>query len=142
MAEIEINSDSGVPLDDTLSAVQSDSMQEYYRLQQQLLLTTLGIAGVVFGSVWYFYSLPIAVNYLLGACTGAIYLRMLGKNVEKLGRERKRLGSTQLVPFIGLIIVATQWHQLQIIPIFLGFLTYKAAVIVYILQTTFRPDAR
>jgi len=137
MAEIEASSDVG-----TLPAIQSDSMQEYYQLQQQLLLTTLVIAGIAFGSVWYFYSLPIAINYLLGACTGASYLRMLGKNVEKLGRERKRLGSTQLVPFIGLIIVATQWHQLQILPIFLGFLTYKAAVIVYILQTTFRPNAR
>ncbi len=117
-------------------------MQEYYRLQQQLLVTTLVIAVVIFGSVWYFYSLSIAVNYLIGACTGATYLRMLGKSVEQLGTERKRLGNTRLVLFIGLIIVATQWHQLQIIPIFLGFLTYKAAVIAYILQTTFQPNAR
>lgn len=116
------------------------SMQEYYKLKQQLLRVTLAIAGVTFISVWIFYSLNTALNYLIGACTGVVYLRMLAKNVEQLGRQKDRLGSNRLALFIGLILVATQWNQLQVMPIFLGFLTYKAALFAYVLWTTLIPD--
>jgi len=121
-------------------SVESSSMEEYYRLQRDLLLATLSGAIVIFASVWVFYSLDIALNYLLGACTGVIYLRMLAKNVEQLGRQRLRLGNTRLALLIVLIVVASQWNQLQILPIFLGFLTYKAALIVYVLWTSFAPS--
>ncbi|MDA0210518.1 ATP synthase subunit I [Desertifilum tharense] len=127
---------------DSLNEEPNASMEEYYRLQQELFIGTLAIAGVIFIFVWIFYSLNIALNYVIGACTGVVYLRMLAKNVEQLGRQKERLSNTRLALFIGLIIVATQWKQLQIVPIFLGFLTYKAAVIVYVLRTTFLPNPR
>jgi ATP synthase protein I len=118
----------------------SNTMQEFYNLRQELLLWTLALTGVIFISVWITYSLNIALNYLIGACTGVVYLRMLAKDVERLGRQNERLSKTRLVIFIGLIIVATQLNQLQIFPIFLGFLTYKAALIFYALRTTLKPD--
>jgi ATP synthase protein I len=115
------------------------SMQEYYQLKQRLALVTLAITGVIFFSVWIAYSLNIALNYLIGACTGMVYLRMLAKDVEGLGPDKQRLSKARFAVFIGLIIVATQWHQLQVVPIFLGFLTYKATLLVYMVQT-FIPD--
>ncbi len=108
-----------------------DSMQEFYRLQQELLLITLALTGVIFVSVWIFYSLNIALNYLLGACTGVVYLKVLARNVERLGKENKRIGKSHLAIFIGLIIVATQWNQLHVMPVFLGFLTYKGTLLIY-----------
>jgi len=120
----------------------SGSMQEYYQLQQELLVNTLALTGIIFISVWIFYSLNIALNYLIGACTCVVYLRMLANDVERLGREKERLSKSRFALFIGLIIVATQLNQLQILPIFLGFLTYKAALIVYMLRITFLPDTR
>jgi len=116
-------------------------MQEYYRLQEDLLRVTLILTGIIFVSVWIFYSLNIALNYLIGACVGVVYLRMLARNVAQLGRERKQLGSTRLALLIGVIVAASQLDQLQIMPIFLGFLTYKAAVIFYMLRTTILPDS-
>ncbi|WP_448598958.1 ATP synthase subunit I [Thermoleptolyngbya sp.] len=116
------------------------SMQEYYQLQSNLLLTTLAMAAIIFASVWIVYSLNIALNYLIGACTGVVYLRMLARNVEQLGRERGRIGNTRLVLLVGLILIASRWNQLQIMPIFLGFLTYKAAVIFYMLRTSILPS--
>lgn len=113
------------------------SMAEYHQLQYQLLLVTLGIALIIFLSVWVAYSLPTALNYLLGGCTGVVYLKMLARDVERLGNQKDRLGYARLAPFIGLMIIATRWHDLQIVPIFLGFLTYKAAIIVYVLRTSF-----
>lgn len=115
-------------------------MQEYHRLQRMLLLITLALTGIIFISVWIVYSLNIALNYLIGACTGVVYLKMLARDVEQLGRQKKSLSKTRFALFIGLIIVATQWVQLQVLPIFLGFLTYKATLIVYMVQSLMPPD--
>lgn len=117
-------------------------MQEYYSLQQELLVATLACTGIIFISVWIFYNLNIALNYLIGACTGVVYLRMLAKDVERLGNEKQRLSKTRFALFIGLIIIATQWRQLHVIPIFLGFLTYKAALIIYTVRTTLPSDPK
>lgn len=116
-------------------------MGEFYQLYQKLLVITLVLTGIIFISVWIFYSLNIALNYLIGACTGVVYLRMLAKDVERLGDEKKRLSKTRFALFIGLIVLATQWRELQIVPIFLGFLTYKATLLVYMVQTAFTPDS-
>lgn len=116
-------------------------MAEYYQLQQVLLKVTLALTGIIFISVWFAYSLHIALNYLIGACTGVVYLRMLSRNVAQLGRQKQRLGSGRLALFIGLIVIATQWQQLEVMPVFLGFLTYKAAVIFYMLRVAILPDS-
>ena len=126
----------------TVPAEPNPSIEEYYSLQKELFVTTLTITGVIFVSVWLVYSLNMALNYAIGACVGVVYLRMLAKDVERLGRERNNLSQTRMALFVGLIIVATQWNQLKIIPIFLGFLTYKASLIVYVLRTTFLPSSK
>lgn len=113
----------------------NSGMQEFYQLRQELLITSLVLMGLIFFPVWFFYSLNTALNYLLGACTGVVYLRLLAKNVEQLGREKQKLGKTQLVVLIGVLVAATQWEQLHILPVFLGFLTFKAAILVYTFRT-------
>jgi len=110
-------------------------MQEYYRLQQNLLITTVAFSAIAFVSVWLSYSLHIALNYLIGACTGVVYLRMLSKNVERIGRSSGGVAGGRLALVAALILVASQWNQLEIVPAFLGFLTYKAALIGYTLWT-------
>ncbi len=129
-----------LPQPSSLPPQTSSSMQEYYQLQKMLLLITIAITGIIFISVWIVYSLNIALNYLIGACTGVVYLKMLARDVEQLGRQKQRLSKTRFALFIGLIIVATQWVQLQVLPIFLGFLTYKATLIVYMVQSLMPPD--
>lgn len=110
-------------------------MQEYYRLQEILLKYSLLLLGPIFLAVWFFYSINIALNYLLGAIVGILYLRMLFKDVEKVGAGQGRIGSKGLLIFSGLIIIACRWQQLHVIPVFLGFLTYKAAIIVYMFES-------
>ena len=91
--------------------------------------------------MWFFYSLQTALNYLIGACTGVVYLRMLAKNVAELGRARSKMGSGRLALFIGLIVLSTQWNQLEILPVFLGFMTYKATLMGYTLWTALLPES-
>ncbi|WP_017317210.1 ATP synthase subunit I [Mastigocladopsis repens] len=118
-----------------------NSMQEFYKLYQELLLITLVLTGIVFISVWIFYSLNIALNYLLGACTGVVYLKMLAKDVERLGTEKNQLSKTRLALLVGIILLASRWNQLQILPIFLGFLTYKATLIIYVVKMAIVSDS-
>jgi len=118
------------------------SMQDYYDLQNQLLLVTLAMTAIIFMSTWWVYSLNMAMNYAIGAITGVVYLRMLARDVESMSGPKQPLISGRLALFVGLIIVATQWNQLQILPIFLGFLTYKAAIVVYVLRTTLLPESK
>ncbi len=126
---------------DSDSSGTSNSMEEYYQLQETLLVTTLILIGIISICVWIFYDLNTSLNYVLGSSVGVVYLKMLGRDVEKLGKQ-KDLGYRRLGLFAGLIIVATQWQQLHIIPIFLGFLTYKAAIILYMLQTSIMPGQK
>lgn len=138
---MQLESSPEIASGETLSEEQSssdNSMEEYYQLQKTLLLTTLTLMGLIFVPVWYFYSLNTAINYLLGALVGAMYLRFLGKDVERLGQQsQQRLGSKGIASFAVLIIVASRWQQLHILPVFLGFLTYKGAILFYTLQTVF-----
>ncbi len=130
--------DSIAVSDNTESA---NSMQDFYQLYQEMLMITLALTGIIFISVWIFYSLNIALNYLLGACGGIVYLRMLAKDVERLGRERQKLSKTRLALLVGLILLASRWNQLQVMPVFLGFLTYKATLLIYVIRVAFVSDS-
>ncbi len=130
------------PETETESAEPNESMREFYQLQRELLLITLGLTGIIFGFVWVFYSLNIALNYLLGACTGVVYLKVLARNVEQLGKEKSQIGKSHIAIFVGLIIVATQWNQLHVLPVFLGFLTYKGTLLIYTFRTLMPSNSR
>ncbi len=111
--------------------------ESYAQLQQRLLLTTLVLA--VFGAVgtYFAYSANIAANYAIGAVTGIVYLRLLGRSVGRLGvggKVSSGIFTPRLALFGGLFFLATRLEALQVIPIFLGFLTYKAALLVYGIQ--------
>lgn len=122
-----------------LSEESDRSMTEFYQLQRNLYLLMLGVTVLMFVFVWLSYSGQTAFNYLLGACAGLLYFRRLARDIEGLGRQRLGFGSVRLAIFVVVMIVATQLERLAILPVFLGFMTYKAAIIVYVVQTTLFP---
>ncbi|MEN9205121.1 MAG: hypothetical protein Q6K99_03535 [Thermostichales cyanobacterium BF4_bins_65] len=112
---------------------------EYQQLQEWLVTTTLVATGVIGVTVALCYDLNTAANYFLGAMVGVVYLRMLGRAVARLGKTTKRLGAARLGIFLALMLVTIQIKSLHLIPVFLGFLTYKVALIVYMFQILTRP---
>jgi len=139
-----INSDStpmtiipqSTEVENNSSEKQEDSMKEFYQLRNNLLIGTILIAVVSFILIWSFYSLNTSLNYLLGASFSLVYVNMLAREVEQIGASKKRISATRLAIFVGLIIVATQRQQLHVIPVFLGFMTYKACILFYILPSS------
>jgi ATP synthase protein I len=117
-----------------------DSMGEYQQLKRELYLITLAITAVAFVTVVLVYGWKISFSYLLGAVAGVVYLRLLAKDVDRIGNESVKLSPNRLALFVVLMLVAAKWHQLQILPVFLGFLTYKAALLIYIGRTIWLAD--
>jgi ATP synthase protein I len=113
-----------------------NSMTEFYQLRDHLLIGTVVITLLCFVLVWYFYSLNTSLSYLLGACFSLVYVNMLAREVERVGTFKRRIGPTRLALFVGLIIIATQLRQLQVLPVFLGFMTYKASILFYVLPNS------
>jgi ATP synthase protein I len=115
----------------TAETLIDSGMEEYQQLKRELLIYIAALASPLFLLVWLKFGLNVALNYLLGAVTGLIYIRMLGQAVDRLGDENRGLNANRLGLFAGVIILATRLPQLHVLPVFLGFLTYKAALLIY-----------
>jgi ATP synthase protein I len=119
---------------ETSSTSVSDGMEEYNRLKIKLLAFTLAAGVFIALGVWVWYGWKIALSYAVGALVGTVYFRMLTKSIDRLGGESNRLGFSRLGLFVILIVIAAKSDQLEILPAFFGFMTYKVAVLMIVAQ--------
>ncbi|WP_019499103.1 ATP synthase subunit I [Pseudanabaena sp. PCC 6802] len=118
-----------------------DRVDEYGDLKFKLYAITLLLTGVIGLAVWGICGSNLALNYLLGAIVGVVYLRMLAKDIDRVGKERKQLIYSKFSRFVLVsvaIVAAARAQQLHILPVFLGFMTYKVAILVYTFQDLMR----
>lgn len=113
-------------------------LNDYQRLKQILLFSTLALVAVLTVPIGWVYGINIGASFALGGVGGLVYLRMLSRSVDSLGTNNGRLGKARLGVFIALMIIAGRWQNLQILPTFLGFLTYKLAILGFMLQDIFK----
>jgi len=130
----ELKKSSEILASSNQSSLSKNAVDDYESLKSKIFIITLVLSGIIFLAVCSFYGLKVALNYLLGACTGVVYLKMLAQSVDELGKQRSRLGFSRLGVFIGVMILAARLEQLQVLPIFLGFMTYKVSILVYLAQ--------
>ena len=121
-------SDSSLPLPVVVTA--SNGMDDYFRLQQRLLLITLLLSAVAVIATACFASLATAFSLLVGALAGLLYLWLLSRSVSRLGEQSRRISKAQLLVPVALVLAASKVPQLSIVPALLGFLIYKPAVIL------------
>lgn len=112
----------------------SDGLEEYGRLKTKLIVITIVVGVIIDLTVWILYGWTIALSYAVGALVGTVYFRMLAKSVDRLGVESKGLGVSRFGLFIVLMVIAAKSNQLEILPAFFGFMTYKLSVLVIIAQ--------
>ncbi len=109
-------------------------MAEYQHLKNQLMLWTACLVGIVGAVVWLIYGTVIGQSFCLGGLVGIAYIRMLARSVDQLGENKRRLGVARFGLFIALMLIASKWQALALLPAFLGFLTYKLAVLGLMLR--------
>ena len=106
---------------------------DYLRLQRRLLLATLIVSAIAVLITALAFDLHIAGSLLVGALAGLLYLRLLARSVGKLGNGAKKVGKTQLLVPVVLVLASARLPQLELLPALLGFLLYKPALIFQVL---------
>lgn len=107
-----------------------DGMDDFLRLQRRLLTITLCLAAGAVPITALVFDRSAAFSLAIGALGALLYLRLLARSVSRLGENSRSVGKVQLLVPIVLVLAASRLPQLSILPVFLGFLLYKPAVII------------
>ena len=122
-------------------AAQAAAEQERYdQLKKELQQWATGLTAVSFAATFAFYGRDTAASYGVGAVGGLVYLRLLNKSIDGFGYGGMgaALGQNRLlIPLIlalgynryNLMFAGETGVTLQLLPMLVGFFTYKGAVI-------------
>uniref|UniRef100_A0A061RV55 ATP synthase protein I n=1 Tax=Tetraselmis sp. GSL018 TaxID=582737 RepID=A0A061RV55_9CHLO len=115
--------------------------ERYESLKRELQQLNLALTALLFAATYAFYPTNVAYSYLFGAVGGAQYLRMLNRSVESYGGGGGVggvLGQQRILIPIILALGFNRFNELasestgvtlQLLPILVGFFTYKLAVV-------------
>ncbi len=105
------------------------STEEYVQLQQRIFRATFFVISIVVTITAFLFSFQFSINILVGALAGVIYLRLLARSIGQLGRESNSVSKIQLLVPVVLVLAVSKLPQLELLPVLLGFLLYKPAII-------------
>jgi ATP synthase protein I len=122
----------------------------YARYKKQLLASTAALGSALAAATFTFYSKDVGVSFSIGAVFSVVYLNLLNRSIDAVGADSSIVpddgataagGALQaprlLIPII-MAMTYNRWNtlaaadthiSLQLMPMLLGFLTYKGAVI-------------
>lgn len=106
-----------------------NGMEEFRRLQRRLYVATGLASALAVAVTLLIFDSATALNLLVGALAGLLYLRLLARSVSRLGPGERSVGKLQLLVPIVLVLAAARIPQLRILPCLIGFLLYKPALI-------------
>ncbi|XP_074557082.1 protein CONSERVED ONLY IN THE GREEN LINEAGE 160, chloroplastic isoform X1 [Curcuma longa] len=127
----------------------AQSRQQYLKLKQKLQILTASIGGIGVVSAYFTYTPEIAVSFGAGLIGSLAYIRMLGNTVDSMANGAKGImkgavGQPRLLVPVILVMMYNRWNEvlvpdygfmhLELIPMLLGFFTYKVATFVQALQ--------
>ncbi|XP_031284406.1 protein CONSERVED ONLY IN THE GREEN LINEAGE 160, chloroplastic [Pistacia vera] len=127
----------------------AQSREQYLKLKRKLQILTLGIGGVGLISAYVSYSPEVAASFGAGLLGSLVYIRMLGSTVDSMADGAKGLikgaaGQPRLLVPVVLVMIYNRWNgilvpefgymHLDLIPMLVGFFTYKIATFVQALE--------
>ncbi|KAE9457559.1 hypothetical protein C3L33_10534, partial [Rhododendron williamsianum] len=151
----ELTSPSKPVVEEGVEAVQDVMIRE---LKKRLQFLTLGVGGVGLVSAYVSYSPEITVRSLLwfvhdlygaGLLGSLVYMRMLGSSIDSMaggasGVLKGAIAQPRLLIPVVLVMVYNRWNgilvpeygfmQLQLIPMLVGFFTYKIATFIQAIE--------
>ncbi|KAK8673669.1 hypothetical protein V6N13_111987 [Hibiscus sabdariffa] len=120
----------------------AQSREQYFKLKNKLQVLTLVIGGVGLVSAYVSYSPEVAASFGAGLLGSLAYMRMLGTSVDSLAEGAKgvmkgAVAQPRLLVPVVLVMIYNRWNgilvpeygymQLELIPMLVGFFTYKIA---------------
>lgn len=123
--------------------------KQYFKLKKRLQVLTLGIGAVGLVSAYFSYSPEIAASYGVGFLGSLAYMRMLGSSVDSMadgarGLLKGAIGQPRLLVPVVLVMIFNRWNgivvpqygfmHLELIPMLVGFFTYKIATFVQAIE--------
>ncbi|KAL0906838.1 hypothetical protein M5K25_025364 [Dendrobium thyrsiflorum] len=127
----------------------AQSSEDYVKLKKNLQVLTLGIGGIGVISAYVSYSPEIAASFGAGLIGSLIYIRMLGNTIDSMAAGAKGLvkgavGQPRLLVPVAIVMIYNRWNEilvpdhgfmhLELIPMLVGFFTYKVATLVQAIQ--------
>lgn len=122
------------------------SIIRFQNLKNDLLLYTVGIGALCDVTAYVTYSPEVTASYAAGLVGAILYIRMLSSSVEALGENsvggaaKGAIGQPRILVPVILVMVFNRWNnivapnygvmELQLIPMLVGFFTYKAATLI------------
>ncbi|KAB1998313.1 hypothetical protein ES319_D12G080300v1 [Gossypium barbadense] len=120
----------------------AQSREQYYKLKKNMQVLTLVIGGFGLVSAYVSYSPEVAASFGAGLLGSLVYIRMLGSSVDSLAEGAKgvmkgAVAQPRLLVPVVLVMIYNRWNgilvpeygymQLELIPMLVGFFTYKIA---------------
>lgn len=120
----------------------AEARERYFKLKRKLQNLTLGVGGVGIVSAYFAYSPEIAASFAAGFVGSLVYIRMLGSSVDGMsdgvrGLLKGAISQPRILVPVVLVMVYNRWNgiivpeyglmHLELIPMLLGFFTYKVA---------------
>jgi len=103
---------------------------EYAQFQRRIFVATIALSAFAIGLSAIIFDLQTTTSLLVGAFLGVLYLRLLARSIEKLGKSSKQVSKIQLLIPVLLVLATSKLPQLELIPALLGFLLYKPSLIL------------
>ncbi|KAB5527539.1 hypothetical protein DKX38_021386 [Salix brachista] len=132
----------------------AQSREQYFKLKKKLQIFTLGIGSVGLVSAYVSYSPEIAVSFGAGFIGSLVYIRMLGNSVDSMadgakGLVRGAAAQPRLLVPVLLVMIYNRWNgilvpdygsmHLELIPMLVGFFSYKIATFVQAIEEALAP---
>lgn len=114
-------------------------LTQYTVLRNKLLVDTLFVGALGVCGVWSVATIKEVQSFGLGLCGSVAYVALLSRSVDKLGESARSTGTgvgdslqPARIAILALLIVgaARNSQYLSVIPVLMGFFTYKMAVLI------------